>query len=162
MATTCPVDLDTVDFGREIKRYTRGWPLNPSSEFHFHRGPATLPHRPDDDSAALAALPSESNCLFAGVAIPCAWSRSHQGRQSLTSGCGAGMDLMLAASAVGRRGLRDRHRHDGTHGGAGPSVSARTWFRPRRSARRMPLGPPCRFGERRLRHQQRRAEPDPG
>jgi arsenite methyltransferase len=85
MAITCPVDLDTIRLRQEIREIYARVAAEPSSEFHFHRGPAYAAERLGYDSAALAALPFEATASFAASQIPFAWPRSHQGRQSLTS-----------------------------------------------------------------------------
>ena len=70
MAITCPVDLDTIRLRQEIREIYARVAAEPSSEFHFHRGPAYAADRLGYDSAALAALPSEATASFAGVANP--------------------------------------------------------------------------------------------
>ena len=54
------------------------------------------------DSAALAALPSDATASFAGVANPLRIATLSPGVSVVDIGCGAGMDLLLAAEAVGR------------------------------------------------------------
>ena len=101
MATTCPVDLDTVRLRREIRSIYARVATEPSSEFHFHRGPGYAAERLGYDAAALAALPSETTASFAGVANPLRVAALPTGATVVDIGCGAGMDLMLAASAIG-------------------------------------------------------------
>ena len=104
MATTCPVDLDTARLRQEIQTIYARVATEPSSEFHFHRGPAYAAERLGYDSTALAALPSDTTAAFAGVANPLRMGTLPSGAIVVDIGCGAGMDLMLAASAVGPRG----------------------------------------------------------
>ena len=104
MATTCPVDLDTIRLRQEIREIYARVATEPSSEFHFHRGPAYAAERLGYDSAALAALPSEATASFAGVANPLRMAALPPGATVVDIGCGAGMDLMLAAGAVGPGG----------------------------------------------------------
>jgi arsenite methyltransferase len=104
MATTCPVDLDTIRLRQEIRAIYARVAADPASEFHFHRGPAYAAERLGYDSTALAALPSETTASFAGVANPLRIAAVTPGATVVDIGCGAGMDLMLAASAVGPGG----------------------------------------------------------
>lgn len=104
MATTCPVDLDTARLRQEIQTIYARVATEPSSEFHFHRGPAYAAERLGYDSTALAALPSDTTAAFAGVANPLRMGTLPRGATVVDIGCGAGMDLMLAASAVGSSG----------------------------------------------------------
>jgi arsenite methyltransferase len=104
MATTCPIDLDTVRLRQEIREIYARVATEPSSEFHFHRGPAYAAERLGYDSAALAALPSEATASFAGVANPLRIAALTAGATVVDIGCGAGMDLLLAANAVGTDG----------------------------------------------------------
>ena len=104
MATTCPVDLDTVRLREEIRTIYSRVATEPSSEFHFHRGPGYASERLGYDATALAALPSETTAAFAGVANPLRVGALTPGATVIDIGCGAGMDLMLAASAVGPSG----------------------------------------------------------
>lgn len=100
MATTCPVDLDTVRLRDEIRTIYARVATEPSSEFHFHRGPAYAAARLGYDATALAALPSETTAAFAGVANPLRMGALTPGGTVVDIGCGAGMDLLLAAGAV--------------------------------------------------------------
>jgi len=104
MALTCPIDLDTVRLRQEIQAIYARVASEPSSEFHFHRGPAYAADRLGYDPAALAALPSDATASFAGVANPLRVTALTPGATVVDIGCGAGMDLMLAADAVGPEG----------------------------------------------------------
>jgi SAM-dependent methyltransferase len=104
MAITCPVDLDTVKLRHEIQAIYARVATEPSGDFHFHRGPAYATGRLGYDATALAALPSETTASFAGVANPLRMATLPPGASVVDIGCGAGMDLMLAASVVGARG----------------------------------------------------------
>ena len=98
MATTCPIDLDTRRLRDEIRAIYARVATDPSSEFHFHRGPAYAAERLGYDVTALAALPAEATASFAGVANPLRMGTLTPGATVVDIGCGAGMDLMLAAS----------------------------------------------------------------
>jgi SAM-dependent methyltransferase len=76
----------------------------PSGEFHFHRGPDYAAEFLRYDREALAQLPGESTAAFAGLANPHRMGPLGEGATVVDIGCGAGMDLMLAAKSVGPRG----------------------------------------------------------
>ena len=104
MATTCPIDLDTGRLRNEIRAVYARVATEPSSEFHFHRGPSYAAERLGYDYTALAALPAGATAPFAGVANPLRVAELPPGATVVDIGCGAGMDLMLAAKAVGPSG----------------------------------------------------------
>jgi arsenite methyltransferase len=104
MATTCPVDLDTLRLRAEIASIYRRVATDPGGDFHFHRGPTYAAEMLGYDAAALARLPAESTASFAGVANPHRITSLPLGGTAVDIGCGAGMDLLLAAQAVGSDG----------------------------------------------------------
>lgn len=104
MAVTCPVDLDTIRLRQEIQSIYARVATDPSGAFHFHRGPAYAAERLGYDAEALAAIPSSSTESFAGVANPHRIKPIPTGATVVDIGCGAGMDLLLAATAVGPTG----------------------------------------------------------
>ena len=104
MAIVCPVDLDTARLRQEIQTIYARVAHDPSTEFHFHRGPAYAAERLGYDARALGALPVESTASFAGVANPLRMAPLPPGATVVDIGCGAGMDLLLAASVVGPHG----------------------------------------------------------
>src|SRR5574338_755658 len=104
MALVCPVDLDTSRLRQEIQTIYARVASDPSGDFHFHRGPAYAVERLRYEAPALAALPGECTASFAGVANPHRIATLTPGGSVVDIGCGAGMDLMLAARAVGPRG----------------------------------------------------------
>src|SRR5438094_5157964 len=104
MASTCPVDLDTVRLRAEIESIYRRVATEPTGTFHFHRGPAYAADMLGYDAAALAALPAETTASFAGVANPHRIAPLSPGATVVDIGCGAGMDLLLAARTVGPHG----------------------------------------------------------
>ena len=104
MAITCPVDLDRQRLREEIQLIYARVATDPSGEFHFHRGPEYAAAWLHYDPAALAALPDESTAPFAGVTNPLRMGPLGEGTSVVDIGCGAGMDLLLAARQVGRRG----------------------------------------------------------
>jgi SAM-dependent methyltransferase len=104
MAIACPLDLDTGKLRHEIQAIYARVATDPSSEFHFHRGPAYAAERLGYDTSALAAIPSQATASFAGVGNPLRIATLPLGATVVDIGCGAGMDLMLAASAIGPGG----------------------------------------------------------
>ena len=74
------------------------------SDFHFHRGPAYAAEFLGYDASELADLPSDCTASFAGVANPIAIGPIDDGETVLDIGCGAGMDLLLAARRAGQTG----------------------------------------------------------
>ena len=104
MASTCPVDLDTLRLRAEIESIYRRVATEPAGGFHFHRGPAYAAEMLGYDAAALDRLPADSTASFAGVANPHRIASMPAGATVVDIGCGAGMDLMLAAETVGPSG----------------------------------------------------------
>ena len=104
MAIACPIDLDTRKLRDEIQSIYARVAEDPSGDFHFHRGPVYAADLLGYDQAALAALPDQSTASFAGVANPLKLGPIGEGMVVADIGCGAGMDLLLAAKAVGPGG----------------------------------------------------------
>jgi SAM-dependent methyltransferase len=101
MAIACPVDLDTLKLRAEIQSIYARVATDPSGAFHFHRGPAYAADMLGYDADALAALPARTTASFAGVANPHRIGPIPPGATVVDIGCGAGMDLLLAARAIG-------------------------------------------------------------
>ena len=104
MAIACPVDLDTARLRQEIQAIYARVAADPASAFHFHRGPQYAAEMLGYDARALAELPVEATASFAGVANPHRIAALPPGATVVDIGCGAGMDLLLAARAVGPEG----------------------------------------------------------
>jgi SAM-dependent methyltransferase len=104
MAINCPLDFDTRKLRDEIQSIYARVAQEPSGDFHFHRGAGYAAELLGYDRNALAALPSESTASFAGVANPHRLGPFGEGLTVADVGCGSGMDLLLAAKAVGPRG----------------------------------------------------------
>ena len=104
MAVACPIDLDTARLRAEIKSTYARVATDPAGGFHFHRGPGYAAERLGYDATALAALPADATSSFAGVANPHRIAVLAPGATVVDVGCGAGMDLLLAATAVGPTG----------------------------------------------------------
>jgi arsenite methyltransferase len=104
MSIACPVDLDTRMLRFEISSIYGRVAVEPTAEFHFHRGPAYAAEFLGYDAEELASLPLECSASFAGVSNPLAIGPIRAGETVVDIGCGAGMDLLLAASRVGTEG----------------------------------------------------------
>jgi arsenite methyltransferase len=104
MAITCPVNLDTRKLREEIQSIYARVAADPSGDFHFHRGPAYAAEFLKYGRAALDQLPQQSTASFAGVANPHRIDRIGEAETVVDIGCGAGMDLLLAAKSVGPKG----------------------------------------------------------
>jgi arsenite methyltransferase len=104
MAISCPTGFN-VDRLREQVRgmYTR-LARSPEGDFHFHRGLDYAVERLGYDRAALAGLPAACTARFAGVGNPLRVGPLTAGETVLDHACGAGVDLLLAARAVGATG----------------------------------------------------------
>jgi arsenite methyltransferase len=120
MALTCPVDLDTQMLRSEVSKIYSRVATQPAGDFHFHRGPEYAADFLGYDPTALATLPVECTASFAGIGNPHAIAPILRGETVVDIGCGAGMDLLLAARSVGSGGraigidmteaMRDRAR----------------------------------------------------
>ena len=100
MAVACPVDLDTRKLRDEIQSIYARVASEPSSDFHFHRGPAYAAEFLNYERKVLDQLPQQSTASFAGVANPHRIDQITEGAVVLDIGCGAGVDLRLAAKTV--------------------------------------------------------------
>lgn len=104
MAIACPVDLDTKQLRFEVSNIYSRVVAEPDGQFHFHRGPAYAADFLGYDPTELASLPAETTAAFAGIGNPQRIGSIHSGETVLDVGCGAGMDLLLAARRVGPTG----------------------------------------------------------
>ena len=104
MATTCPIGFD-VDKLRQLVRaeYDRVARV-PEGDFHFHRGAQYAARMLGYDARELATIPEEATAAFAGVGNPHRIGPIQPGETVLDIGCGAGMDLLLAAKRTGPAG----------------------------------------------------------
>lgn len=78
--------------------------ISPEGAFHFHRGPDYAATMLGYSAAALAALPGEVTAAFSGIGNPLRIAPLGRGITVVDVGCGAGLDLLLAARAVGQSG----------------------------------------------------------
>ena len=104
MSLTCPVDLDTMRLRHEISAVYTRVATGPDGEFHFHRGPEYAATVLGYDRDELDQLPADVTARFAGIGNPHAIAPLPIGATVLDVGCGAGMDLLLAARHVGPSG----------------------------------------------------------
>jgi SAM-dependent methyltransferase len=104
VAITCPVNFDVKSLRGEVQSIYSRVAAAPGGDFHFHRGPAYAARMLGYDSAELAALPADVTSSFAGVANPHAIAPLPDAATVVDIGCGAGMDLLLAARRVGPGG----------------------------------------------------------
>jgi SAM-dependent methyltransferase len=104
MPIACPVDLDTRMLRSEISSIYGRVAVEPTAEFHFHRGPAYAAEFLGYDARELASLPPECPASFAAISNPLAIGPIQSGETVVDIGCGAGMDLLLAARRVGPEG----------------------------------------------------------
>ena len=105
MAIACPVNIDTKTLRLEVSSIYGRVATEPGGNFHFHRGPQYAADFLGYDPTELALLPPDSTKSFAGVANPISVGPIDTGETVLDIGCGAGMDLLLAARRVGPRGI---------------------------------------------------------
>jgi arsenite methyltransferase len=104
VALTCPIDLDVSTLRREIQAMYSRVASAPDGAFHFHRGPSYAATMLGYDAEELAQLPADVTAAFAGIGNPHAIERIAEGATVVDIGCGAGMDLLLAARRVGATG----------------------------------------------------------
>jgi SAM-dependent methyltransferase len=104
MPVACPVGLDSQRLRGEISSIYGRVAVDPTGDFHFHRGPLYAVEFLNYDPVELEALPAECTASFAGVGNPHRAAVIGPGETVLDIGSGAGMDLLLAARHVGVSG----------------------------------------------------------
>ena len=104
MAITCPQGFDVARLRMAVRQTYARVALDPTSDFHFHRGAKYAIDSLRYDRDALATIPKVSTDAFAGVGNPHRAGPIHEGETVLDHACGAGMDLLLAARRVGPQG----------------------------------------------------------
>jgi arsenite methyltransferase len=104
MAASCPRGFDIARLRKQVSQTYDRLAREPNGNFHFHRGPEyasrMLRYNPDE----LATIPAECTASFAGVGNPHRIGPIMPGETILDVGCGAGMDLLLAARRTGVTG----------------------------------------------------------
>src|SRR5437762_12978130 len=138
MAATCPVGFDVAGLRAKVLATYDRVARDPGSDFHFHRGPRYAVDYLRYDADELASLPEACTARFAGVGNPLRIGPIDPGETVLDHACGAGMDLLLAASRVGPRGhaigvdmtsaMRDVASNAAAEAGLGAIVMVRAGF----------------------------------
>jgi arsenite methyltransferase len=101
MALTCPTGFDAQRLRTEVSGMYSRVAEDPGGEFHFHRGPKYATEFLDYSAAELARLPALATESFAGVGNPHLIGPIRARDTVVDIGCGAGMDVLLAARGAG-------------------------------------------------------------
>lgn len=104
MAATCPVGLDVDALRKRVRGEYERLAHEPQGDFHFHRGLEYACGLLGYDRRELQSLPEECVERFSGVGNPHRIGPIQPGEVILDVGCGAGMDLLLAARRVNPHG----------------------------------------------------------
>jgi arsenite methyltransferase len=104
MAASCPADFDVARLRKQVSQTYDRVVREPKGDFHFHRGAEYACRMLRYDPNELAKIPDESTASFAGVGNPHRIGPIEPGETVLDIGCGAGMDLLLAARRTGSSG----------------------------------------------------------
>jgi arsenite methyltransferase len=104
MRDSANVGLDSRALREEVSKVYSRVVADPDGDFRFHRGSGYAVELLGYDPVELAALPSDCTASFAGIANPHAIAPISPCETLLDVGCGAGMDLLLAARKIGSRG----------------------------------------------------------
>jgi arsenite methyltransferase len=104
MAMTCPAGFNIEKLRQLVRAQYERLAREPDGNFHFHRGPRYAVGMLVYDAQELAMIPEESTASFSGVGNPQRIGGIGAGETILDVGCGAGMDLLLAAQRIGATG----------------------------------------------------------
>jgi arsenite methyltransferase len=104
MAAGCPIGFDVARLRKQISQTYDRVAREPKGNFHFHRGSEYACSMLGYDPEELATIPTESAASFAGVGNPHRIGPIEPSETVLDIGCGAGMDLLLAARRAGPSG----------------------------------------------------------
>lgn len=104
MALTCPVGFDVEELQKQVRATYDRVVREPEGEFHFHHGLNYACEMLGYDRKELETLPEDSTARFAGVGNPHRIGPIEPGEAVLDIGCGAGMDLLIAARRTGPQG----------------------------------------------------------
>lgn len=104
MAATCPLDFDITRLREGVREVYGRVALDPTGDFHFHRGLEYAVEQLGYSRTELSQLPSVATARFAGVGNPFRAGAVLPGDVVLDHACGAGTDLLLAARRVGVNG----------------------------------------------------------
>jgi SAM-dependent methyltransferase len=97
MATASPAGFNVDRLRQRVRDEYDRVAREPEGSFHFHRGPRYASGMLGYDPLELTTLPEESTAAFAGVGNPHRVGVIRSGETVLDIGCGAGMDLLIAA-----------------------------------------------------------------
>ncbi len=101
MTDVIPVDEDQLRM--EIQRHYAEVASSPDHEFHFHTG-RDAARQVGYDESIIDDIPDDVIASFAGVANPFHFGLPGKGETVLDVGSGAGVDVIIAARAVGPEG----------------------------------------------------------
>jgi arsenite methyltransferase len=104
MAASCPTGFDIARLRKRVSQTYDRVAREPKGNFHFHRGLDYACRMLRYDPEELATIPGESTASFAGVGNPHRIGPIEPGESVLDIGCGAGVDLLLAARRAGPSG----------------------------------------------------------
>ncbi|MBI4527361.1 MAG: methyltransferase domain-containing protein [Deltaproteobacteria bacterium] len=104
MAATCPKGLNIERLQAQIRSIYDCVAHSPEGDFHFHRGLDYACELLHYHRGELQSLPKQCTDRFAGVGNPHRIGRIRPGETVLDIGCGAGMDLLIAARHVSPHG----------------------------------------------------------
>jgi arsenite methyltransferase len=105
MAATCPINFDVTKLRESVRSVYTRVAHDPTSDFHFHRGPEYAVRLLGYDPSELESVPERAKARFAGVGNPLSIGPIAAGETVLDHACGAGMDLLLAARPLGPSGM---------------------------------------------------------
>ncbi len=94
---------DTAAIHEQVRRRFALLAADPASERRFEIGRSSA-LKLGYDAAVLDSLPEAAVACFAGVGDPLSVAPISEGMTVLDLGCGSGVDVMIAARAVGPRG----------------------------------------------------------
>jgi arsenite methyltransferase len=97
-------DLDTHRLREAIQTMYTRVVMDPQGTFHFHRGAEYAVGVLGYNAAAVGMLPVEVTDAFSGIGNPLRVGPLQSGMTVVDVGCGAGLDLLLAARAIGPTG----------------------------------------------------------
>lgn len=104
MAIACPIGFDVQKLQDEVRRTYAAVAIDPTGEYHFHRGPHYAARQLGYDLNELLSLPEVATAPFAGVGNPFLMGPLPKGSTVVDIGSGAGMDCLIAGRQVGEEG----------------------------------------------------------
>lgn len=104
MAIACPIGFDVQKLKSEVRRTYAAVAIDPTGEYHFHRGPQYAARQLGYDLDELLSLPEVATAPFAGVGNPFLMGPLPEGATVVDIGSGAGMDCLIAGRQVGGEG----------------------------------------------------------